>query len=285
MPEVLKRSGINKSLVISCLIAAVLLLVSNSAIWANRHIFSEKAFTETAVTSLTSQSSRDAIASKITDEALQNHPRIQNIVDDSLVKLISGLLDGDRIESVLSKSISKLHIYVTSSNQEDVAIDLTGFKDVINRLIEVSERTQRETPNLQKFENIPDQVVLIQADNIPDFYNYGVAMTLIAPLAFLGAVILLAYPYIRNIKNYLSIMLVQGLALISIGLAALLIGPIFRPITLGSIQDANARVIAGNLYDSYIATFNTQTSVLIIIGLGVCIGVLAVKMFRVFRSK
>ncbi len=195
------------------------------------------------------------------------------------------MLDGDRVESVLSKTISKLHIYVTSANQEDVTIDLTGLKDVINRLVEVSDRAQRESPNLQKLENIPDQIVLVQADNVPDFYNYGVAMTFIAPFAFLAAVMLLAYPYIRNFKNYLSIMTAQGLALIFIGFAALLIGPIFRPITLGPIQDANARVIAGNLYDSFIATFNSQTSVLIIIGLVACLSALGIKMFKVFRSK
>lgn len=285
MPEKLNKSVINKSLILTALFAGILLFVSNSAIWVNRQIFNDKAFTETAVTSITSQSSRDAIAAKITDEALKDRPKVQNVIDDSLIKLISGLLDGDRVQTVLSKSVSKLNIYLTSPNQEDVAVDITGIKDTINKLIAVSGRGENTGPAQQKLENAPDQIVLIEEKNIPDFYNYGVAMSLLAPLAFLGAIILLVYPYIKNRSKYLAIMLVQGSAVALFGLLALLIGPLLRPIALGSIQDPNSRVVAGNLYDSFISTFNNQTSALIIIGLLACASVLVIKMFKVFRKK
>lgn len=286
-----KQSVVTRNFIISCIVAGVLLLISNSALWANRQIFDNNAFNQTAVTSLTSQSSRDAIAAKITDEALQSHPKIQNVVDDSLIKLISGLLDSDRFETVLSKSVSKLYIYTTSSNQEDVAIDLTGVKNVMNKLVEVSARTdangtlgQKLNTADQKLNGVPDQIVLINADDIPDFYNFGVAMTLLAPFTLLAAVILFAYPYIRNTKGYLSFMVAQGVTLIFVGLAALLVGPIFRPITLGPIQDPNIRIVAGNLYDSFLSTFSNQTAYLITIGFVVCALALIIKVVKVYRK-
>lgn len=283
MPETTKQGVSKKSLIITCVIAGLLLLVSNSAIWINRQIFNTQAFSETAVNSITSQSSRDAMAAKIVDEALSNHPKIQNVVDDSLIKLISGLLDGDRLETVLSKSVSKLQIYLTSADQQDVVINLAGSKNVINRLVEVSGRDEAAGNVQQKLEGIPDQIVIIEEKNIPDFYNYGIAMNFLAPLTFLAAVILLAYPYFRNLKNYLSIMAVQGAALIIVGSAALLIGPLFRPVALGPIQDPNVRVVAGNLYDSFISTFNNQTFILIIIGLAVCAAALIIKAVSIYR--
>lgn len=283
MPRKTKQNVFSKGVVISCIVAGFLLLISNSALWINRQIFNTGNFSETAVSSITSQSSRDAIAAKITDETLSNHPRIQNVVDDSLVKLISGLLDGDRFETVLSKSISKLQVYLTSANQQDVVIDLSSAKGVINRLVEVSARNGNTDNARQRLNNIPDQIVIIEAKNIPDFYKYAVAMNFLAPVAFLLALALLAYPYFRNLKDYLSIMAIQGFAIIFAGLAGLLIGPLFRPVALGPIQDPNVRVIAGNLYDSFIATFNNQTMMMIAAGLVVCAAALIIKAVTVYR--
>lgn len=285
MSEKSKKSVVGRQLILTSVFAGILLLVSNSAIWINRQVFNDKAFTATAVSSITSQSSRDAIAAKITSEALSNHPRIKNVVDDSLIKLISGLLDGDRFQTVLTNSVSRLNIYLTSSHQEDVTINLTGIKGVIDKLVEISARTENPITVPEKLENIPDQIVLIQEKNIPDFYKYGVAMSLLGPLSMLAGVILLAYPYIKNRSKYMPIMLVQGSIVAVLGLVALLIGPIFRPIALGPIQDPNSRIVAGNLYDSFISTFNSQTWALIALGLIACAFVLAIKIFKIFRKK
>lgn len=271
MARLSREGALNKRVIITSIIAGVLLLVVNSAIWVNRQIFNERNFTETTVTSLTSQSSRDAIAGKITDEALQNYPRIQNLADDRLNKLISGLLDGERVHTVLTKSVSKLHIYLTSQNQEDVVVNLSGVKDTINRLAEITGRDETGGPLLQKVENTPDQIVLVKAANVPDFYKYGVAVSFIAPVALLIAIILIAVPYVKDKANYLSIMLIQGITLVIVGLVAMLTGPLFRPVALSSISDSNGRVIVENLYNSFIASFNKQNLMLVIIGLVICV--------------
>lgn len=274
--EKLPGRGFSKSVIITSVIAGFLLLIVNSAIWINRQVFDENNFTNTTVNSLTSQSSRDAIAGKITDKALQNYPRLQDVADDRLTKLISGLLDGEKVHSVLTKSVSKLHIYLTSQNQKDVVINLAGVKDTINKLAEITGRDENGGQLLGKVNNMPDQVVLVNAANVPDFYKYGVAFSFIAPIALLIALVLIALPYIKDKASYLSIMLVQGLTLIIVGLVAMLIGPLFRPMALSSISDPNGRVIVENLYNSFLATFNTQNMWLIIIGLLVCASVIAI---------
>jgi hypothetical protein len=276
--------GFSRGMIITSIIAGFLLLVVNSAIWVNRQIFDENNFTKTTVTSLTSQSSRDAIAGKITDKALQNYPRLQNAADDRLNKLISGLLDGERVHTVLTKSVSKLHIYLTSKNQKDVVVNLAGVKDTINKLAEITGRDENGGQLLGKVNNMPDEIVLVNAQNVPDFYKYGVAVSFIAPIALLIALVLMALPYIKDKANYLSIMLVQGITLVVVGLVAMLVGPLFRPVALSSISDPNGRVIADNLYNSFLASFNSQNLWLIIIGLLMCAGVIVAPFLSSHRA-
>lgn len=265
--------GFRKSVIITSIFAGLLLLIVNSAIWVNRQIFDENNFTNTTVSSLTSQSSRDAIAGKITDKALQNYPRLQAAADDRLNKLISGLLDGERVHTVLTKSVSKLHVYLTSRNQQDVVINLAGVKDTINQLAEITGRAENGGQLIGKVNSMPDQIVLVNAANVPDFYKYGVAVSFIAPIALLIALVLIALPYIKDRASYLSIMLVQGVTLIIVGLIAMLTGPLFRPVALSSISDPNGRVIAENLYNSFIVSFNRQNLILVILGLLICLAV------------
>lgn len=283
--EKVSGRGFSKSIIITSIIAGILLLIVNSAIWINRQIFDENNFTTTTVTSLTSQSSRDAIAGKIVDESLKNYPSIHNAADDSLTKTISGLLDGDRVQTLLTKSVSRLHIYLTSKNQKDVVINLSGIKDTINRLAEVSGRDENGGKLLQRVQNTPDQIVLVQEKNVPDLYKYGLFFSFLAPLALLIALVLIAFPYIKGRANYLSIMLVQGIMIILIGLLSFLIGPLFRPAVLSSIQDPSGRTIVENLYNSFLATFNTQNLWLVIIGLIMCAGVIAIPFFSAHRTR
>ncbi|HET7673773.1 MAG TPA: hypothetical protein VFK11_04670 [Candidatus Saccharimonadales bacterium] len=285
MARLSREGALNKRVIITSIIAGVLLLVVNSAIWVNRQVFNQNNFTRTTVASLTSQSSRDALAGKIVDEALQNYPRIQNITDDSLTKIISGLLDGDRVQTLLSKSVSKLHIYLTSNNQQDVVINLSGIKNTINKLVEILGQDQADGQVLQRVENTPDQIVLIDKKNVPDLYKYGIFFSFIAPFAFLIAIGLLAFPYIKDRANYLTIMLTQGVVIALVGIFSLLIGPIFKPAVLSSVQDPNGRIIVENLYNDFIATFDSQSLWLIVSGILMCVSVFGIPFILKHRHR
>lgn len=285
MARLSREGALNKRVIITSIIAGVLLLVVNSAIWVNRQVFDQNNFTRTTVASLTSQSSRDALAGKIVDEALQNYPRIQNITDDSLTKIISGLLDGDRVQTLLSKSVSKLHIYLTSNNQQDVVINLSGIKNTINKLVEILGQDQADGQVLQRVENTPDQIVLIDKKNVPDLYKYGIFFSFIAPFAFLIAIGLLAFPYIKDRANYLTIMLTQGVVIALVGIFSLLIGPIFKPAVLSSVQDPNGRIIVENLYNDFIATFDSQSLWLIVSGILMCVSVFGIPFILKHRHR
>lgn len=261
--------------IITGVFAALLLLIANSAYWANRTIFDTDTFTEIAVTSVTSESSRQAIASEVVDRALGEQPIIKQIAGPTATKLVSSLLGTDQFTKVLETAVSKLQVYLTSSNQESVVLNLSGVKNTFESLISLAgkENTEAQT----KISAVPDQITLINADNIPDFYKYGVALLWIGPIAGILALALLIYPYVRDRSRYYIIAATQGALLVVTGYLCLLIGPLFKPPVLANIPSANSRIVIGNLYDAFLNTFNSQSLVLVKLGLALALIPLALR--------
>jgi hypothetical protein len=278
--SVKKKDIVKRNVLITAIIAGFFILIANTTVWINRYMFNTDNFTSTAVTSLTSESSRTAMATEITDQALKDYPKIKSIVDDTLINFISGLLDSDRTEKVLTGAVSKLQIFLTSPQREPVVIDLTTAKEVISRLIEVSGRQDEARIDPA---SIPDQITIFNPDNFPNFYGLSVTLSWLSPLLALSAIALLAWPYAKNRDRYKELLILQGTCVAIFGILALLLGPLVRPVVLGNIESANMRVVVGNLFDAFVSTFNSQTYFIIAFGLiavVTSVGILAVKRYR-----
>jgi len=275
-----KLEKFRRNVLITGAIAGLLIVVANSAIWVNRYLSDTNNFTKTAVTSLTSESSTDALATEIVDIALADYPVIKSLVDDTAVNFISGLLGSGRMEQAMTAVVARLQIFLTSPQKPPVVINLEGAKTTVNQLIQLSGRggeTRFDT------NEIPNQITVFDPANYPNFYHYTVVLTWLSPLLAIGAVALLAWPYIHDRKRYREIMIIQGICVAGAGLLALLVGPLLRPIALGNIQSPNLRIVIGNLYDAFIATFNQQTMFVIaagVLAIAVSTGIVVVQHYR-----
>jgi len=253
-----------KNIIIMSLFAGFLLLLTNSAAWVNNQIFNTDNFTNTVTTSLTSESSRVAISQNITDKIFIDKPIAKRVAGDFSTKIIGGLLATDQFSSVVSTAAERMQVYVTSNNQEDVTIELGGVKDILAQLTNVSESLGREVSIDSS--NIPDRITLIEEKDIPDLYLAGVVMLWIAPVTLIFALVLLVYPYVKRGDNRKYILLQQGIVVTLVSFMGYLIGPLFRPPVLAQISVEN-RVVIGNLYDAFIATFNNQTAFVTLSGI------------------
>lgn len=271
-------------LIVTAVVAGIMIIVANSAIWANRYLVNSDTFTKTAVTSLTSDSSTEALASEIVDTALADYPVVKNIVGDTATNFISGLLGSGRMEQALTAAISRIQIFLTSPQKDPVVIDLSGAKSTVEQLITLSGRQDQVQFDVNK---IPNQITVFDPSNYPNFYQYTVVLTWLSPLMALGAIALLAWPYIAHRNRYREIMIIQGAIVAAAGVFGLLIGPLFRPLVLGNVTSANLRVVVGNLYDAFIATFNSQTMFIVWAGLlaiAVSVGIILYDHYKL-RAK
>jgi energy-converting hydrogenase Eha subunit E len=270
-----------KKIVLLTVFSGVLLLITNSAIWLNKQIFDAEKFTQIVTTSINSESSRTAIAQNITDDIFVDRPISKRIAGDFSVKIISGLLNTSQFNNVLNAAIQQMHVYATSNNQADVVIELGAVKDILLQLATISESLGRDvTIDTNK---IPDQIVLIEETDIPDLYSATVVMLWIAPISLVFALILLIYPYLKKIADYKDILLIQGLFITVTSFIGYLIGPLFRPPVLSQVNVEN-RVVIGNLYDTFIASFNSQTLILTLIGVSMALLASAINFYPRFKK-
>lgn len=274
------RNTFQLHVLITALIASVLIVVANSAVWVNRYLNDTDNFTSTAVASLTSESSTNAIAAEIVDTALADYPTVKGVVGDTATNFISGLLSSSRMQSAVTQLVSRLQIFLTSPQKQPVVINLEGAKDFVERLIEVSGREGETNIDVNK---IPNQVTVFDPAKYPNFYHYTVVLNWLSPLLAIGAIALLAWPYVKDRTKYRRVMLIQGACVAAAGLLALLVGPLFKPMVLGNVQSANMRVVVGNLYTAFINTFNNQTLFVIAAGVLAIVVSVGIGVYQHYR--
>lgn len=257
-----KMSWTMKTVLIS-ISAAFLLLLANSAVWVNQYMFNSANFAQVATDSITSDSSRKAIAGGITNKLLSDRPVANNLVGDTVTNVISGVLATEQANKAFNTVVSRTNEYLTSSNQESIAIDLSGVKGFLTKVVDAVSNFREVKVDPAK---IPNEIVLVDEQDVPDLHNTAVAFLWLGPIALLSSIALFAFPYLKNREQYKSIMMIQGSIVFVTGLLALLIGPLFRPIVLSNIEGSSARTVVTNLYNAFVQTFNNQTSVIIIVG-------------------
>jgi hypothetical protein len=277
-----KKDNFKRNVILTSIVAGFFLIIANSALWANRYIFDTDNFTSTAVTSITSESSRKALATEITDRALADYPKASAIVSDKAASLLTGLLGSDTVEKITTKAVSKLQVFLTSPVREPVEYNFVGLKETITKLIEVTGREDETRIDVTK---IPDTVTLFDPADYPNFYNASVTLNWLSPIAFLGAVALIGWPYAKRRTQFRWTLLSQGVIIVGAGLFAMLLGPLFRPLLLGEIQSPNVRVIVGNLYDAFIATFNSQSLAIVLVGVLMMAAVGVLKIYNLRQLK
>ncbi len=277
-----KKDNFKRNVILTSIVAGFFLIIANSALWANRYIFDTDNFTSTAVTSITSESSRKALATEITDRALADYPKASAIVGDKAASLLTGLLGSDTVEKITTKAVSKLQVFLTSPVREPVEYNFVGLKETITKLIEVTGREDETRIDVTK---IPDSVTLFDPADYPNFYNASVTLNWLSPIAFLGAVALIGWPYAKRRTQFRWTLLSQGVIIVGAGLFAMLLGPLFRPLLLGEIQSPNVRVIVGNLYDAFIATFNSQSLAIVLVGVLMMAAVGVLKIYNLRQLK
>jgi hypothetical protein len=234
-------------------LAAIGLIIATSALWFNQYIFNNTNFTSLATQSLTSSSSRNAIATEITDKLFENRPLLAGQANELSVKVISGILDSSLASTIVERSVSRLQVAITSQYPESIEFDLTSVKDVITTVSAVTTRLTGATEEESRVDPsaVPDKIVFLEADRIPNVYLMGITLTWLGPVAFITALILLAIPLFQtrnNPTNLTKALGIEGGVVLVGGLICLLLGPLFKPMVQAQIQSANIRVVGSNLY-------------------------------------
>jgi hypothetical protein len=268
-------SPITRGIIITTIVAGILLVIANSALWVNNTVFNSDQFSDITTAALLTESSRTAIASEVVNQALASKPITRAVVGDTATRLIAGFIGSDQVRSTIDRMATRIHSYVTSKNPQNVEFELSGIKSTVGRIVGLAGNDAAG----DKIDTLPDTLTIVDASKIPSFYQFAVVFLWLGPVALVGAIMLLVRPhYIRRRLN-IRILAFQGAAIIITSMAAFLAGPLFRPPLLALISQPNYRTVVQNLYDALMSTFAQQTVWLLVVGIGTVIAATGIFVY------
>lgn len=254
-----------KKLYITTAIAGFFLLVANSGYWVNRFVFNEQKFSQIAVTSILSSDSRQAIAEGVSTKLYENRPVAKRVLSEPTTSIVNGILGSPKMQQPLTELVKRINVRMTSKTQPEVALDLTGVKSVLSQVVGTVDTVTNKDIAFQP-DNIPDKIVVVKSDNLPNLYNYSVAILWISPLTLIAGGLLVVLPYFWWRNRYKTIMTAQSIMFFSVGAIALMVGPLFRPLVIGNLATDAGRTVIGNLYNAFLATFEHQSYIFFVLG-------------------
>jgi len=230
--------------------------LAQSTLWVSNNFFNENQFVSTVEEVLTTEESRQAISGTIVHTALQNNPVAEQLIGKQLTALVNGLLGSDLAGQLFDRVAHRTYAYLTSSDRQDIAINLTSIKDPLASLVAIIEKTGRDV----KFDpsNIPDTITLVESDSLPDISGY-IRMMLFASglLWFVTVASFASYIYLYRNKLIRSIYIV-GWSIIAISAIALLSGPFVPPAIASLVNMIDIRGVVEDLTVAFLEPFQVQ---------------------------
>ena len=230
--------------------------LAQSTLWVSNNFFNENQFVGTVEEVLTTEESRQAISGTIVHTALQNNPVAEQLIGKQLTALVNGLLGSDIAGQLFDRVAHRTYAYLTSSDRQDIAINLTSIKDPLASLVTIIEKTGRDV----KFDpsNIPDTITLVESDSLPDISSY-IRMMLFASglLWFVTVASFATYIYLYRNKLIRSIYVV-GWSIIAISAIALLSGPFVPPAIASLVNTIDIRGVVEDLTVAFLEPFQVQ---------------------------
>ncbi len=239
--------------------------LAQSTLWVSNNFFNEDQFVGTVEKVLNTEESRQAISSTIVHASLQNNPVAEQLIGKQLTSLVNGLLASDIAGQMFDRVAHRAYAYLTSSNRQDIAINLSSIKDPLTSLVGIVEKSGRDV----KFDpsNIPDSITLVESDSLPDFSSYIRAMLFASGILWLATIASFAtYIYLYRKKLVRSIYVV-GWSAITVCAAALLTGPFVPPAIASLINLIEIRGVVEDLTVAFFEPFKVQLlSSIVLIG-------------------
>lgn len=264
------------------LVMSASLLIVQSAVLINRSVFTTDTFSRTVTSSLTSESSRMAIASEVVERILADKPLARRVIGDDLTRLLAASLTSKLASSTLQSLSESIQLYMTTENQQSVTIELGSIKETITRLATVLDKDQ--ALEATKISDIPSTIVIVDESKIPSLYGLGIIFMWMAPIATLLGVMAASFIlYIYRKKIYLALYLIFG-TLFFASIIGLVVGPLFKPPVLNIAKTINSRTVVANIYDAFTHLFTVQNYAVIYLSLSALAALFVLQHYKKFLA-
>lgn len=250
----------------------LLIVLSAIGFWIQSTVMTEDNFVQLTASVLTSEEARNAIARGIVDQLLAEQPILQAIVRTPLESAIASLLNTAFFRVPLD-FVAQFIWETLFINNASVVLDIVPLRDFIFGLISA---LSPEAAAVLSPDQLPDQIVLIEADQLPDIQRIanGIAwLTWLFLLGGLGLTGLALGRAWRNVGLRWALVGWTGIFLVVEVILVFILSIPARSTLIVAINDQTGRVIVGETYDVLVQRLMVELFVLFILGLslvGLC---------------
>lgn len=244
-------------------VAGILLLFAQSAYWLNHTIFNKQTFTSIVTPIITSESSRQAIASTVVDKAFEDKPVVNRLIGNNVTALVAGLLGTDLAQQMITSVVDKSYSYLTTEKPQPITIDLIAIKTPLEKITEILEN--RGTDVAVNPSNIPDSITLFDPSDLPNVYGYSILLLWLGPVFWLSAFFLAALYLHLGRQRYPRRIYTLGGVILFVSFLGLLVGPLLPPPIVAQVQIADLRVVVEQLIAGLLYPFTQQMIITIIV--------------------
>lgn len=242
--------------------AVLLLMLSTLSLFVSSNIYNSERFTKKTVAALTSEATREAIATEITSEVLADQSLItQRILAQPMKTIISSLLKTETFSSVFTSFTVNLHRFLVSNDFEPVTINIGSITSTIDSVVD-NIKPDNEL-DLSEFEE--KEIVLLEDVDLPPFKTIGNALMIISPLTMLALMVgaVIAYNKASDKRDLLKY---SGLVLMISGTILLLLTLTSGSLITLTIIDPERSIIMQEIYNSFISNFRSLQFAMVAFG-------------------
>jgi len=244
---------------ISALIS-VLAFVATVAFWIQRSAGDEAAFSANAAEVLAMDSSQQALAERLMDEAIDAVPLLA-LVRGAGEQATVVLLDSGAFDEAMSRVIIEAHRHVVSGEEGPFTADLTDVRDVLVAPIARISPDLADRIPVEVFEN----VVILDSGALPLLGLVARGLPAIVIFSAAAAVFLAVALVMLADRRSMALFAV-GLAVALAGLGAMVWGTVGGSVAADRIDDDLTRVLVVNGYAVISPWLRSAGSVLMAIG-------------------
>jgi uncharacterized membrane protein HdeD (DUF308 family) len=254
-------------------LASVLLTAAMLAAYAWRVLFDPGRFSARAVVALKSDSVREVIAARVTDELVRRHPDLL-AVRPALVSAVSGVVGGDAFAGLFRRGVRDVHGAVFRRERDTVTLTVVDVGIVLAEALRVleperaAEIAERERVSLAEraLGNATGDLVRLARDVRVLAY----VLVLLAAATAAAAVALAADR--RRAASQL------GLAIVVAGVVTAIAELTARTAVLDRFGDPDARAAAAAVWDAYLG--DLRSTAWLIAGMGAVLAAAAASLIR-----
>jgi hypothetical protein len=171
----------------------LLIVVSSIGFWIQWTIMSERGFVEVTGNVITAEQSRATIARAVVDQLFADVPILRSLVRDPLEGLISGIL-GSSLFVTVFQFVSERIWEAIFVNRSQISLDISPLRNILYGIISAiaPDVAARITPA-----DIPDELVLLSADALPDLTGVSTPVAFGTWIAFFGGIAMIIIALMR----------------------------------------------------------------------------------------